>query len=207
MCPGRIQRRIGTGFSTAKISMCGKGAAFFEKYLKIIVMGLKPAENGEPENPLPWQGCGKFERRTWQRASCQQTEIAHASAADGHATAFIRVATDTTLPSQRPPSAMEVMKSEGSKTFSYSVFYEMAPEGEYVAFAPALPGCHAQGVTLEETERNVKEAGAVYLESLAAHGDAIPVEAELERRLTSLDQDRRNGVTWATLKAKLEQRC
>jgi putative addiction module component (TIGR02574 family) len=32
-------------------------------------------------------------------------------------------------------------------------------------------------------------------------------EAELERRLTSLDEDRRNGVTWASLKAELEQRC
>jgi len=29
---------------------------------------------------------------------------------------------------------------------------------------------------LEETERNVKEAIALYLESLAAHGEAIPEE-------------------------------
>jgi putative addiction module component (TIGR02574 family) len=32
-------------------------------------------------------------------------------------------------------------------------------------------------------------------------------EAELEHRLSSLDEDRRNGVTWASLKAELEQRC
>jgi putative addiction module component (TIGR02574 family) len=32
-------------------------------------------------------------------------------------------------------------------------------------------------------------------------------EAELEHRLTSLDEDRRNGVTWGSLKAELEQRC
>jgi len=32
-------------------------------------------------------------------------------------------------------------------------------------------------------------------------------QAELERRLASLDQDRRDGVTWAALKAELEQRC
>ena len=71
---------------------------------------------------------------------------------------------------------MKVMKKKESKTFSYSVFYEQAPEGGYVAFVPALPGCHTQGETLEEAERNVKEAIAIYLESLAAHGDAIPVE-------------------------------
>ena len=34
-----------------------------------------------------------------------------------------------------------------------------------------------------------------------------PQQAELERRLASLDDDRRNGVTWAVLKAELEQRC
>ena len=31
--------------------------------------------------------------------------------------------------------------------------------------------------------------------------------AELERRLASLDQDRQKSVTWAALKAELEQRC
>jgi putative addiction module component (TIGR02574 family) len=31
-------------------------------------------------------------------------------------------------------------------------------------------------------------------------------EAELERRLSSLDEDTRNGVTWASLKTELEQR-
>jgi putative addiction module component (TIGR02574 family) len=31
--------------------------------------------------------------------------------------------------------------------------------------------------------------------------------AELDRRLATLDQDRREGVTWAALKAELEQRC
>jgi putative addiction module component (TIGR02574 family) len=34
-----------------------------------------------------------------------------------------------------------------------------------------------------------------------------PQQAELERRLISLDEDRSDGVTWAALKAELEQRC
>jgi len=45
-----------------------------------------------------------------------------------------------------------------------------------VAFVPSLPGCHTQGETLEEAERNVKEAIGLYLESLSAHGEPIPVE-------------------------------
>jgi antitoxin HicB len=70
---------------------------------------------------------------------------------------------------------MKAMK-RASKTLSYSVFYEQVSEGGFVAFVPALPGCHTQGETVEETERNVREAIVLYLESLAAHGDAIPEE-------------------------------
>ena len=63
--------------------------------------------------------------------------------------------------------------------FSYSVIYEAAPEGGYVATVPALPGCHTQGETLEETEGNVKEAIEVYLESLLAHGEPVPEEPRI----------------------------
>lgn len=34
-----------------------------------------------------------------------------------------------------------------------------------------------------------------------------PQQTELERRLATLDQDRREGITWTALKAELEQRC
>ena len=71
---------------------------------------------------------------------------------------------------------MNVMKRRVPRNLSYSVFYEQAPEGGYVAVVPALPGCHTQGEDLEETERNVKEAIALYVESLVAHGEAIPQE-------------------------------
>ena len=66
--------------------------------------------------------------------------------------------------------------SKSKKIFSYSVFYETAPEGGYIALVPALPGCHTQGETLEETEANIKEAIELYLESLSDHGEAIPFE-------------------------------
>ena len=32
-------------------------------------------------------------------------------------------------------------------------------------------------------------------------------QVELERRLASLDEDRRSGVSWTSLKAELERRC
>lgn len=41
--------------------------------------------------------------------------------------------------------------------------------------------------------------------------DQLPLTAaqrtELDRRLATLDQDRREGISWATLKAELVQRC
>ena len=63
-----------------------------------------------------------------------------------------------------------------SKTLSFSVFYEEDSTGGYVATVPVLPGCHTQGETLEEAEINVREAIELYLESLAAHGEHVPVE-------------------------------
>ena len=60
---------------------------------------------------------------------------------------------------------MKMMKTE-KKIYSYSVFYEADSEGGYSAFVPALPGCHTQGETVEETEKNVKEAIEAYLESI-----------------------------------------
>jgi predicted RNase H-like HicB family nuclease len=38
--------------------------------------------------------------------------------------------------------------------------------GGYVAIVPALPGCHTQGDTLVEVLENVKEAIALYWETL-----------------------------------------
>ena len=72
---------------------------------------------------------------------------------------------------------MEWMKRKPAASLSYSVFYEQAPEGGFVAFVPALPGCHTQGETIEEAERNVKEAIALYLDSLNVHADPTPLPA------------------------------
>jgi predicted RNase H-like HicB family nuclease len=38
--------------------------------------------------------------------------------------------------------------------------------GGYIAFVPALPGCHTQGENLQELMENVKEAMELYLETL-----------------------------------------
>jgi antitoxin HicB len=51
-------------------------------------------------------------------------------------------------------------------------------EGGYLAFFPALPGCHTWGKTYQEAVKHAEEALALYLETLAAHGDPIPEDTE-----------------------------
>ncbi len=62
------------------------------------------------------------------------------------------------------------------ESFRYTVILEHEEDGGYHASCPALKGCHTQGDTLEEAIANVREAIAVYLDSLKAHGEPIPSE-------------------------------
>ncbi|HEX9953275.1 MAG TPA: type II toxin-antitoxin system HicB family antitoxin [Rubricoccaceae bacterium] len=56
----------------------------------------------------------------------------------------------------------------------YRVLIETDEDGVFVATVPALPGCVADGPTRAEAVEHVREAIALYLESLEAHGDPIP---------------------------------
>ena len=56
----------------------------------------------------------------------------------------------------------------------YRVLIEQDEDGVFVAEVPSLPGCISQGQTRTEATENVKEAIALYLESLNAHSEAVP---------------------------------
>lgn len=56
----------------------------------------------------------------------------------------------------------------------YRVLLEQDEDGVFVAEVPSLPGCISQGETRERAVENIKEAIALYLESLAAHDEPIP---------------------------------
>ena len=58
----------------------------------------------------------------------------------------------------------------------YTAIFEAQPDGGYHASCPVLPGCHSEGDTLDESVANLREAIAVYLESLKAHGEPLPIE-------------------------------
>ena len=56
----------------------------------------------------------------------------------------------------------------------YRVLIEQDEDGVFVAEVPSLPGCISQGETREQAVENIKEAIALYLESLAAHDEPVP---------------------------------
>jgi len=49
------------------------------------------------------------------------------------------------------------------KILTYTVIFEPAVEGGFVAMAPALPGCLSEGQTFEETKHNIQDAIIGYL--------------------------------------------
>lgn len=62
-------------------------------------------------------------------------------------------------------------------TRTYTLSIEKHPDG-YLAYFPALTGCHTWGETYEDAVKHAEEALALYLETLAAHGDPIPEDTQ-----------------------------
>jgi antitoxin HicB len=92
-------------------------------------------------------------------------------------------------PAQPSRKVRARVKSPGSaRTYTYIVNIEPAEEGGFVVGVPALPGCYTQGETWDESVGNAREAIECYLESLAKHGDPIPVEPQEQRQVTALVQ-------------------
>lgn len=60
----------------------------------------------------------------------------------------------------------------------YTVVVLRNPEGSYTATVPALPGCIAQGDTLEETLKLVGDGIEMHIEGLIAEGMDVPKETQ-----------------------------
>ena len=66
---------------------------------------------------------------------------------------------------------------------TYTVHIEPREEGGFLAYFPALPGCHTQGDSFEHAIAMAKDVLAGYLETLREHGDPIPVERPLSKQV------------------------
>jgi predicted RNase H-like HicB family nuclease len=64
----------------------------------------------------------------------------------------------------------------------YAVIIEQA-EGNWAAYVPDLPGCIATGDTLEQAERNIREAIEGRLRALMEFGEPVPQPTSLAREI------------------------
>ena len=56
----------------------------------------------------------------------------------------------------------------------YVYITERADDGSFSAYVPDLPGCTTCGDTIAEVKENIKEAVAIYIESLREHNEPVP---------------------------------
>jgi predicted RNase H-like HicB family nuclease len=66
---------------------------------------------------------------------------------------------------------------------TYIVHIEPAEEGGYVAFFPALPGCHTQGESLPHVLEMAQDVLQGYLQALREHGQPVPTQKPEYRRV------------------------
>ena len=66
------------------------------------------------------------------------------------------------------------------KTYTFRTIIESDENDTFHGYAPALPGCHTWGETLDATRKNLKEAMAVYIESLVEDGEPVPEDRGYE---------------------------
>jgi antitoxin HicB len=78
-----------------------------------------------------------------------------------------------------------------NQALTYSLAIE-EQEGGFLAYFPALPGCHTWGETYQDAVKHAEEALALYLDALVAHGDRIPEETRSEKPVSL-------GITVRTL--------
>jgi predicted RNase H-like HicB family nuclease len=60
------------------------------------------------------------------------------------------------------------------KEYRFTVIVEPCSEGGYFAMCPALPGCHVEGETYEETINEMKSAIDAFIEDYIEEGETIP---------------------------------
>jgi predicted RNase H-like HicB family nuclease len=67
-------------------------------------------------------------------------------------------------------------------TLKYTAIFEQA-QGNWAAYVPDLPGCITTGRTLEDTERNIREAIEGHIRTLREFGEPVPPPSSLIREI------------------------
>lgn len=75
------------------------------------------------------------------------------------------------------------------KVLNYRIFLRKEPEGGYTVIVPSLPGCVTYGETTDEAKEMAREAIELYIETLKAHGEDIPVEDDMLEAMVTIETD------------------
>lgn len=78
---------------------------------------------------------------------------------------------------------------KNQKYLNFNVIITQDEDGLYVADCPTIPGCHSQGSTYEEAEKNIKEAIKLCLkvaEEDKDYKDSIDFESATSPRMISI---------------------
>jgi predicted RNase H-like HicB family nuclease len=67
-------------------------------------------------------------------------------------------------------------------SIKHAVIFEKA-DTNWAAYVPDLPGCITTGQTLEETERDIREAIEGHLTTLREFGDPVPVPTTVAKEV------------------------
>ena len=66
------------------------------------------------------------------------------------------------------------------KFYDFEIVIEKEPDDEgYFAYSPSLPGCFSNGLTVEETRRNIREAIQQHIEVFRALNQPVPQHERL----------------------------
>ena len=66
------------------------------------------------------------------------------------------------------------MTDFAEQAMRYLILIEGGPPSNYSAWSPELPGCVATGETLEDVEREMRNAITFHLEGMAEEGEPLP---------------------------------
>jgi predicted RNase H-like HicB family nuclease len=64
----------------------------------------------------------------------------------------------------------------------HAAIFEQA-DADWAAYVPDLPECITTGATIEDTERNIREAIEGHLRTLAEFGEPVPLPTSLAREI------------------------
>lgn len=75
------------------------------------------------------------------------------------------------------------------RIYTFRIIIEPDENNTFHGFAPALPGCHTCGSTIEETREHLKDAIKAYVLSLLDDGEPVPEDRGFEGYETITDAD------------------